>query len=241
MELPKFADMYKTILTTLLLAVGCVAASAQTDGTGAEGLRCEIPRLEPDARRANRSTDSTTVELGAGSPFPGTRFITPALMNGYMPWTLHEGFNAQFGLSVTAGFGRNALRGAGFGELAAFAYLLPVGKNGYLAAGVYAANLDWGGRKHTDVGLAALYAHEIGERATVYAYLDKRLAGRDDFQAFRPDFYRTPDFSVGAGMNYKISEKVDIGFSVGFEKYMDNRMPAAPRASALRDYGSPLW
>lgn len=233
--------MYKTMLTIILVLSGCAPALGQAIETERDSFGCEIPRLTLDARRANRYADSTAVEADAGLLFPRPRFICSVPMNDYLPWTLHEGFNAQFGLSVTAGFGRHALRGAGFGEQASFAYLHPVGKHGYLAAGVYAANLDWAGRKHTDVGLSAFYAHELSERATLYAYLSKRIAGRDDFQAFRPDCYRTPDFSAGAGFSYKLSEKVDIGFSIGFEKYAEKRIPAGPHAPTLKDYGSPLW
>ena len=40
-------------------------------------------------------------------------------------WKLHEGFNAQFSLSVTAGLGSHAPRGVGFGQDAAFMYAQP--------------------------------------------------------------------------------------------------------------------
>lgn len=236
--------MHKIIFLTAALLLCCEAVKAQTDDTTrqyaapeTDSLSCHIPRLRPVFR--DNGADSAL--LRAEALQPARMLSVPVLFPGYAPWVLHEGFNAQFGLSVSGAWGRHAPKGAGFGEQAAFAYVLPVGKNGLLAAGATAANLDWGGRKYTDVGLSALYAHDIGERLTLYAFLSKRIAGQNDFLPVCLPYVRTPDFSAGAGMNYKLSEKFDIGFSVSVEKYENLRMPVFPRGTGLKDYGSPLW
>ena len=57
---------------------------------------------------------------------------------GGLAWPLHEGFNAAFSASVTAGLGKHAPRGAGWGQTAAFAYMMPLVKKFSFACGVYA-------------------------------------------------------------------------------------------------------
>ena len=62
---------------------------------------------------------------------------------GDFGWRLHEGFNAQFGMSLTAGLGKHAPRGVGFGQSAAFAYVWPLSKKLSFAAGITATNFNW--------------------------------------------------------------------------------------------------
>lgn len=236
--------MYR--LTSLVAAIllFCGTAKAQTDADStppiafdSDSTDCRISPL----RLTQYEAEADSALLRSTALFPTHGIFAPAAFPHYIPWTLHEGLNAQFAFSISAAFGRRAPRGAGFGEQASLAYALPVGKHGLLAAGIYAANLDWGGRRQTDVGLSALYAHEVNERLTLYAHLSKRLAGKDDFLPAYPLLLRTPDFSAGAGFDYKLSERFGVGFSVSVEQYKNLRLPVFPHGAGLKEYGSPLW
>ena len=83
---------------------------------------------------------------------------------GGLAWPLHEGFNAAFSASVTAGLGKHAPRGAGWGQTAAFAYMMPLGKKFSFAGGVYADHFTWGPFGFTDVGLAEIGRASCRER-----------------------------------------------------------------------------
>ena len=58
----------------------------------------------------------------------GTTIALP-WADGRYPWVLHEGFNAEVGMSVSASFGKNRRKGVGFGEHLALAYAMPFGKD----------------------------------------------------------------------------------------------------------------
>ena len=88
---------------------------------------------------------------------------------GGLVWPLHEGFNAAFSASVTAGLGKHAPRGAGWGQTAAFAYMMPLGKKFSFAGGVYADHFTWGPFGFTDVGLAAQLGYRVNDRVALYA------------------------------------------------------------------------
>lgn len=236
--------MYRFFLLIAALFWGISPITAQTDDM--------IPRTEnmfadsvysdtPAPCSATKDTDIAAVNVSTTLFFPEHRLLSLSFLPDHTPWILHNGFNAQFGLSVSAAFGGHAPKGTGFGQHATFAYMHPVGKKGQLAAGIYAVNLDWGRYKYTDIGLSALYVHEFSERFTLYAYMSKRLTGHDDFRPVQPACCGTPDFSTGIGMNHKISEKIDVGLSVSFEKYENRWLPVFPHGSGLKEFGSPLW
>ena len=135
-------------------------------------------------------------------------------------WRLHEGFNAQFGLSVTAGLGKHAPRGAGFGQTAAFAYLVPLGKKFFAAAGLMANNFDWGAFRRTDVGIGGVLAYQPSDRVTLYAYGQKsflpRTSGIHNLRhgGFLLSPFEIPRDRIGVAGEFKIGNNAMIGISV---------------------------
>lgn len=138
-------------------------------------------------------------------------------------WRLHEGFNAQFSLSLSAAFGKHAPKGVGFGQTAAFAYLKPITSKLSLAAGVYATNMDWGPWRQTDVGFAGIVAYQVNEHINLYTYGSKTFMPRQSDFRFRPDpfpFYLDrPRDRIGAAAEFKIGKNAMIGISVERSSY----------------------
>ena len=136
-------------------------------------------------------------------------------------WRLHEGFNAQLGLSTSFGVGRNRMKGVGFGQSAAFAYALPIGKRWSVAASLYAQNMDWGNYHLRDVGVGAVAAFRATERINLYGYVTHSFV-RPDWQRagclYSPfmDYVRT---RVGAMAEFKIGENTFIGISLEHDRY----------------------
>lgn len=131
-------------------------------------------------------------------------------------WWLHEGFNAQFSMSLSVGFGKGALKGVGFGQSAAFAYALPLTDRLSVAAGVYADNWDWGPLRLTEGGVAATVAYRLTDAVSVYAYGTKSFFPRHKFpggNAF-PLFLRPGGDRIGAMLDFKLGHNASIQVSV---------------------------
>lgn len=150
---------------------------------------------------------------------------------GGLAWPLHEGFNAAFSASVTAGLGKHSPRGAGWGQTAAFAYMMPLGKKFSFAGGVYADHFTWGPFGFTDVGLAAQLGYRVNDRIALYAYFNKSLLPRDA-SSLRSDClmpglpWRGRDL-IGVAADFKISEKAAVQISVSVERGDDRPLPPA--------------
>lgn len=138
-------------------------------------------------------------------------------------WRLHEGFNAQFGLSMSTGLSKHSPRGVGFGQAAAFAYVVPITSKLSVAAGIYANNWDWGSWHRTDVGIAGVVAYEVNERISLYAYGSKSFLPRLSNQTFRrdpfPAFLEHQRDRIGAAAEFKIGQNAMIGISVEHSSY----------------------
>lgn len=139
-------------------------------------------------------------------------------------WRLHEGFNAQFGLSLTAGLGKHSPKGVGFGQTAAFAYVAPITKRLSVAAGVTAANFDWGMWRMTNVGLGGVLAYKVNDNINLYAYGQKSFLPRaTTYQQLSkmpfPVFYSVPSSRIGAAAEFKIGKNAMIGVSVERREY----------------------
>jgi len=142
----------------------------------------------------------------------------------YAPaWRLHEGFNAELGLSLSAGLGKHAPKGVGFGQTAAFAYLLPLTKRLSVAAGIFANNMDWGAWRRTDVGVAGVMAYQLSDRVSLYAFGSKTFLPRENgFNRRRdpfPLFLDLPRDRFGAAAEFKIGNNAMIGVSVERTSY----------------------
>lgn len=225
----------KQLIILLLIALSASALRAQTND-GAQRRRWNDAFMQADTLR----TDTMALKADSLSMPPAEVSIPwnePALtLGGYglvgiapydagygSAWRLHEGLNAQFGLSVSAAFGKHAPKGVGFGQSAAFAYLLPVSPRLSVAAGLYATNMDWGAWRRTDVGFAAMMAYQLTDRINLYAYGSKTFVPRAaDFAKRRepfPAFLDQPRDRIGAAAEFKIGKNAMIGVSVERTSY----------------------
>lgn len=109
------------LLTILLGWLFALGLSAQTDG--------RLIPVHTDTTKVLHA-DSLSVRMAATGGYEPEGISTPTLdaetspmyfMPGTLTgdwtgWRLHEGFNAQLGMSLTAGIGKHAPRGVGFGD-----------------------------------------------------------------------------------------------------------------------------
>ncbi len=185
--------------------------------------------LVTDSLAADRSSEGVSLYVPWQTPVPclGAYGLGgfPSFSNDAFSWRLHEGFNAQFGLSVTAGLGKHSPRGAGFGQTAAFAYVLPLGKKFYAAAGIMANNFDWGAFRRTDVGIGGVIAYQPSDRVTLYAYGQKSFLPRTSgarglhHDAFLLSPFDFPRDRIGVAGEFKIGNNAMIGISVERASY----------------------
>ena len=155
--------------------------------------------------------------LGAyGYPYAGNDF----------GWRLHEGFNAQFGMSMSAGLGKHAPKGVGFGQTAAFAYVHPITNKLSIAAGLMANNFKWGAWQRTEVGIGGVLAYQVNDNINVYLYGQKNFLPRNtDFWGpyYRRDpfpvFFDQPNSRIGAAAEFKVGKNAMIGVSVERRTY----------------------
>lgn len=228
----------KQILCTILF-ICALGAQAQHDG-GAPKRRFDDAFMHADsllldsldAAHDKAVTDTKSpmtetalpwnVPMGVGAY--GMDGCDPYFGGTYAPdWRLHEGLNAQFSLSVSAGIGKHAPKGVGFGQSAAFAYLFPVTDRLSFAAGIYASNMDWGRWRQTDVGMAGILAYRVNENINVYAYGAKTFMPRQNPFHFRHDPFPLPwdqpRDRIGAAAEFKIGKNAMIGVSVEHRSY----------------------
>lgn len=138
-------------------------------------------------------------------------------------WRLHDGFNAQFGMNLSVGLGKHAPKGVGFGQQAAFAYVMPITPKLSIAAGIYASNMDWGAWRRTDVGIGGTVAYQVNDRINLYAYGTKSFVPRANDFKFRRDpfpfFLEQQRDRIGAAAEFKIGQNAMIGISVEHSSY----------------------
>lgn len=220
-----------------------LSAAAQSDSTATTKLTHE---LLAEARRDSAAVRIIDLPL-AGSPasrldmMPAAAFygpwVAPWGVGGPYAWSLHEGFNARVGFSVSAGLGKHRPKGAGFGEHFAAAYAVPFGKDKRWigALGVYADRLDWGSYHRTEAGIAGIIGYSVNDWCNLYAYgaynaIPGHASGPNPF-ALRYgglgygcgpwgygaclDPYANLRGRVGVAAEFKVSPS--FSFSVGFE------------------------
>lgn len=227
----------KHLLASFLLFCCVLALPAQTDGAARkrhfDDAFMRSDTLAP-ADRLSWQQEADSASLGLSLPwnapfgFGAYGFDAPFEGFGVAPgagWRLHEGLNARFSLGVSAAFGRHAPRGVGFGQTAAFAYVLPVASRLSVAAGIYTSNMDWGSWHRTDVGIAGMLAWQVSDRVNLYAYGAKSFASRATPFARRCDpfarllapcggYWNRPADRIGAAAEFKIGNNAMIGVSV---------------------------
>ncbi len=84
--------------------------------------------------------------------------------------------HGSVGLSVIAGFGKGAPKGAGFAQDISLNYTVPIGKRGWLTAGGYMNHLNWSGINATSAGLYGELGYQINDNLSAFVYGQKSLA-----------------------------------------------------------------
>lgn len=221
-------------LTVLLALCPALTLRAQVAGEGKTGKTVSDAPSASVSDTLQSVADAPAADAawdGVPLTAPMYDIASPALPGPFGGWRLHQGLNAQIGLSVTAGIGKGSPRGVGFGQTAAFAYVFPLSKKLSIAAGVYARNMDWGAYRSTDVGFAGTLAYRPSERVSLYLYGTKSFmprAGRGRYGYFGEPWYDNFKDRIGAAAEFKIGENASIGVSVEYGHGDAPRMPAAP-------------
>ncbi len=188
-------DMKRIVFFIFALAI-FIAANAQEYGY----------RRIPVAADGNTATAEDTGSVA--TLMPRLWMPEPFYMS---PWQLHEGFNAQLGMSVSVGLGKHSPRGVGFGSNAAFVYAMPFGEKLAFAGGVKMQTLDWGGWKMRNASAFGVAAYKLNERMNIYAFGEKSLV------PYKQRFHNCPDFGEdrwGGAVDFKLGNHVFVQFGV---------------------------
>ncbi len=84
--------------------------------------------------------------------------------------------HGSVGLSLIAGFGKGAPKGAGFAQDISLNYSMPIGKRGWLTVGGYLNHLNWSGINTTSAGLYGELGYQINDNWSAFIYGQKSLA-----------------------------------------------------------------
>ena len=108
-------------------------------------------------------------------------YVAPAQLSQSLPAAqlsqspLHQGLNASVSLSVMAGFGKGAPKGAGFAQNVTATYVAPLGKRSWLAVGGYINHLNWDGMNVTNGGLYGELGYQFNDHLSGYIYGQKSV------------------------------------------------------------------
>lgn len=180
-------------------------------------------------------------------------YTVPWAFGGPGVWSLHEGLNAEVGFSVSGSFGKNRIKGAGFGEHFAAAYAMPLTKDKRWvgAFGVYADRLDWGTYRRTEAGIAGIIGYNVNDWCNLYVYgtynfvPGQNNCGPNPFAYGRGyygyygcggygmwDPYANLKARIGAAAQFKLSEKASITLSFEHDIYDNNPLPTIPKQTS---------
>lgn len=228
----------KYILSIVLFCMAVLGVKAQTDLSQRRQWNDAFIEQQRQIYRDSLMRDSLSLAGKAANEL-SMPWNTPVVnMGGYglgsygypytgadFGWRLHEGFNAQFGMSVSAGLGKHAPKGVGFGQTAAFAYVHPLTNKLSIAAGIMATNFKWGAWQRTDVGIGGVLAYQVNDNINVYLYGQKNFLPNNNnfFGRFRTDpfpcFFDQPNSRIGAAAEFKVGKNTMIGVSVERRSY----------------------
>ncbi len=218
----------------LVLSVCTQSLSAQaTDGRAVAAGTHAQAAVPASAADSTAAAAPFRLPAPAGDLLSAPGFESPFSWDGGLygaSWQLHEGFNAQLSMSLSAAFGKHAPKGVGFGQSAAFAYALPLSGRFSAAAGVYANNMDWGGLHSTDGGVAAALRYSLTDAVSLYAYGAKSFVGKNSraYGLGSPFCWQNPDSRVGAMAEIRFGHNAMIQISVERQTWDAPALPAPP-------------
>lgn len=186
--------MKRVFIIMLLAAVSALPARAAA--VSAVGDSVEAPA----------ATDSASAMLMPRLWMPEPFYLSP--------WQLHEGLNAQMGMSVSVGFGRHAPRGAGIGSSMAFVYAKPVGDRLSLTGGVSMDSMNWGSWRERNATVAATAGYRVSDCLSLYAFGSHSLTPRSVYGAGSPRYDATR-WGGGAEMSLGKNVFIQVGVSGG--------------------------
>lgn len=182
--------MNRHLIIYILLGVS-LAANAQSDGTL---TRSNAPvKFVPGS--ALLQTNPTT---GMAFQAEGSPFITEPASNTYSikqptdhnradsTRTKKGELHGSVGLSVMAGFGKGAPKGAGFAQNINLDYTVLLSKHVWLTMGGYMSHLNWDGINTTNAGLYGELGYQFDEHWSAYIYGQKSIvnSGMDNYYGY---------------------------------------------------------
>lgn len=163
-----------------------LCANAQTDRMGS--INRGAVRFVPGSALLETNPATGMSWQNEGTPFSNSLTGTtaaddsPAPSNGYGENTGNEKKSCPKGelhgsvsLSVIAGFGKGAPKGAGFAQNINLDYTTYLGKRTWLTMGGYMSHLNWSGINATSAGVYGAFGYDINEHFTAYVYGQKSL------------------------------------------------------------------
>lgn len=219
------------VLLAVMMVPTCLMGQEMVDTIAASApaeVKADTLMMAPEA-----------IGMRVASPMPYAPVIG-SYLSPYM-WQLHEGFNAQFGLTLAAAFGKHAPHGVGFGQSVALAYVHPLTKKFYFAVGLTASHMAWDHNQFNEVGIGALLGYRVSERLDLYAYAEKNLLTNRSDHYYGYPWMRPPKHRIGVGMEYKVSPVFSVGLNVEHGSYDGFNPYYAPTTSLIRPYQGLDW
>lgn len=184
-----YTTMRRLIIIYTFLGVS-VATSAQSDNrilSGGSPVRfvpgSAILAINPATGMAFQSTGSPFAKSvanleqqdGNNAKDVNGNYDANAISNNKTEKKPKGELHGSVGLSVIAGFGKGAPKGAGFAQDISLNYTMPIGKRWWLTAGGYMNHLNWSGINTTSAGLYGELGYQINDNWSAFIYGQKSL------------------------------------------------------------------
>lgn len=136
--------------------------------------------------------------------------------------------HGSVGLSLIAGFGKGAPKGAGFAQDITLNYTMSIGKRAWLTAGGYMNHLNWSGINTTSAGVYGVLGYQINDNLSAFIYGQKSLANTGmsgygypyyGYYGYGRDGFGYPGYNpyadrVGAGIRWTPNKNFSLELSV---------------------------
>lgn len=151
---------------------------------------------------------------------------------GLNTWNLHQGLNGQVSAGVRVGFGKNnPWRGGSFFSSMSGLYAFPITQNGRWsgAVGGYYSNYRLFGEQVSSVGVMGIVDYKINDRLSASGFVMHDFGvlgqGRNSMASPLLMDWEAPSTTIGAALDMKLSEKVNLNVGVSFTNQQRSYMP----------------
>lgn len=139
---------------------------------------------------------------------------TPYLWSGFPSWDLHEGMNAQLGLSAFSTFGSGkTYAGVGFAENVSMMYAKALNPKLSIAVGGYIDNMTWNHMNYRTAGLSAVVGYQFDEHWSGYVYGQKSLV-QSGYMPYPLRYMGEIGDKIGAAVRYTFSPSFSIQVNI---------------------------